>query len=282
MKNLLTISLSLLLLSCGNKKSNERTIIDSVETITNQKRSDIIIPTETLLVIGVTKLIVIPSKAEIDSLKLAWNEEKFYTIADDENSRLASIYEQLDEDKKTYKTTNKAILFIEQENKTIKKSSLPYSWGVMDINEVGDFTFQNTSDFLLSLQDKTATIRSDKTSFNNTTWFLDCESNYYVAFSAVGAQFNFNGKFKMNTILKEVAANHYEVYFTPPLLRPIPENLNDYKQYALDKPIANLTYYNNSIVVKWIGFHHTVNEELIHTDNPFDSNSETVSLKKCN
>ena len=143
----------LFLVSWGNREwSIEETDgVVSAHATGDRNEIDIneLLSPDTLVVTTATVILLIPSQQEIDSLINVWGEDKFYEVAYDENRKLSRVYGQLDETNTSYQAFDKSIIYLKKLNKTLKKSSFPYPWGVLDIKLDGSFTFKNTIEFLL-------------------------------------------------------------------------------------------------------------------------------------
>lgn len=150
MKFLITLLLGLTIFNCGS--NNTKDAEPSAENFVNAEYDA---TQDTLFVAPKDIVVVIPYSSEIDSLKKLWGEEKFYTIADDENARLSNLYEVLEKDNIQYTTTQDSIFNIS--GKIIKKRVLSYSWGVLTVEEGGNYNFKSTTDFLI---DKKETLKA--------------------------------------------------------------------------------------------------------------------------
>lgn len=113
--------------------------------------------------------IILPSASEIDSLKHLWGEERFYIVADDENARLAEIYNVLDKNKISYKTTQKDSL--DANYKKINKAYFPNAWGVLTTDKNGEFNFKSTVDFLMDIEENISAIVSENKTDVAQHWY---------------------------------------------------------------------------------------------------------------
>ena len=115
------------------------------------------------------------------------------------------------------------------------------------------------------------------------TWSNDCNSDYsinYVVFDVFGAQFTFPSRFTMTTTLKQVDDTEVEVYFNYPIVRPIPEDMKDCRDYSEEIPIGKIEQLGEKIKFTWYGFYNIKTKNRIHIENPFN-NEEYVVLEKC-
>jgi len=122
---------------------------------------------------------------------------------------------------------------------------------------------------------------------NMTTWSNECYSDSainYVYFNVAGASFTFPLHFGMRTTLKQVGDTVIKVYFSYPfILRiPIPDNMQDCRDYAENILIAKIEPIGDKLKFTWYGFYNTKTGKRVHTKNPFDANQKTVILEKCN
>jgi len=113
------------------------------------------------------------------------------------------------------------------------------------------------------------------------SWSNDCNSNYYVGFDVVGAFFRFSTNYAMNTKIKKVNATTFAIYFSFPIIRPIPDDMQDCLNYAENIPIAKIERIDDKLKFTWFGFYDTKKKKRVHTQNPFNTNQESVILQKC-
>lgn len=118
---------------------------------------------------------------------------------------------------------------------------------------------------------------------SNLSWSNNCATNNYVVFSVVGGQFRFSKNFAMNTELKKIADNEWNVLYRHPIIRPIPENMLDCADYSTHKAIAKIKYVDDKIEFTWLGFYNNITKKIMHKTNPFTQKEETepVILQKC-
>ncbi|MEO8516562.1 MAG: hypothetical protein ABI426_07460 [Flavobacterium sp.] len=118
---------------------------------------------------------------------------------------------------------------------------------------------------------------------SNMSWKYDCNTNYYVVFSVVGGQFRFSTNYAINTEIKSIGNNEYEVYYRHPIIRPIPENMMDCGDYSTETPIAKMKYNNGKIEFSWYGFYNSKTQKKLFTKNPFTQKEENspIILEKC-
>ena len=120
-------------------------------------------------------------------------------------------------------------------------------------------------------------------SLNMTAWSNDCNSgnqNSQVYFSVVGGQFTFPSRFIMNTTLKQVDNREIGVYFSYPIVRPIPVNMQDCRDYSEEIPIGKIEALGEKIKFTWYGFYNNKTKKKVHVENPFNK-KEYVVLEKC-
>lgn len=165
MRHVIYIMLTLFLLGALNACKGQNRNQDSNP---EKKNSSDLVPNNVF--------IILPSASEIDSLKHLWGEERFYIMADDENARLAEIYNVLDKNKISYKTTQKDCL--DSIYKKINKVSFPNVWGVLTTDKNGEFNFKSTVDFLMDIKEKTLAIVSENKTDVAQHWY----SNYNGSF----------------------------------------------------------------------------------------------------
>ncbi|MBO0591450.1 hypothetical protein I2486_08505 [Cellulophaga sp. E16_2] len=110
----------------------------------------------------------------------------------------------------------------------------------------------------------------------------DCKGEDYVFF-LVGGQFKTKNIF-FNSRLTRINETEYYIYFSPPLLDPIPSGLNDADSFSLIKPIGKIT--NNmegELQFEWYGFYNRRTKEREFIQNPFTNKIEkgSIVLKWC-
>lgn len=220
------------------------------------------------------KLIVYPSSREIDSLKNLWSEDKFYIIADDENANLSKIYNLLEKQDISYKVSDASTFYLVSSNLILKKKSLPYAWGVLEVLEDGSSLFKNTTDFLVKNDKKTYSNKIDFNELKNTTWQINCDYNDRLAISAAGAQLIFADNFSVNTTIENIDDSKYNLLFKSPPIRPIPDLLANYTNFSSTKPIATIEIKNGNLLnFEWLGFYDNEKKEYVVTENPFKTKS---------
>ncbi|MDR2917522.1 MAG: hypothetical protein LBV74_22240 [Tannerella sp.] len=114
------------------------------------------------------------------------------------------------------------------------------------------------------------------------SWSNDCSSNYYVTFSVAVGQFSFSTNYTMNTKLKKLDNTTYAVYFRYPIIRPIPEDMQDCRNYAGNIPVAKIERIGDGLLeFTWLGFYDVEKKARVHTQNPFNVSHQSVILGKC-
>ncbi len=124
---------------------------------------------------------------------------------------------------------------------------------------------------------------NEYTVFENSTWAYDCNTSNYVTFTIDNAQFNFyDMDFGINSNLKKINENEYELRFNSPPTVPIPEDM-DWENYSQNDIISKIKYINDTIEFQWFGFYNMKTRKREYTLNPFTSKMETlpIILKKC-
>ena len=118
---------------------------------------------------------------------------------------------------------------------------------------------------------------------SNLSWSTNCTANNYAVFTVAGGQFKFSGQFAINTTVKKVAGEDYEVYYRHPVIRPIPESMLDCGDYSTEIPIAKMKFVNDKIEFFWHGFYNVKAQKKTISKNPFTQKTETgpVILEKC-
>lgn len=116
---------------------------------------------------------------------------------------------------------------------------------------------------------------------NMTSWYPDCDKFYYLGIDVAGVQFQFP-EFAMNTRAKWASNTECDLYFSFPIIRPIPENMEDCKDYSEEIPIGKLKLTdNNKLEFTWYGFYNTKTRKNVHTSNPYGGSENYTILKKC-
>ncbi|MBL7559913.1 hypothetical protein JAO71_08875 [Olleya sp. YSTF-M6] len=110
----------------------------------------------------------------------------------------------------------------------------------------------------------------------------DCKGDDYVFF-LVGGQFKTKNIF-FNSRLTRINDTEYYIYFSPPLLNPIPSDLKDATSFSLNKPIGKII--NNmeaELQFEWYGFYNRRTKEREFKQNPFTNKIEngSIVLKWC-
>ncbi len=110
----------------------------------------------------------------------------------------------------------------------------------------------------------------------------DCSSDDYVFFLVAGQFITKNIFF--NSRLKRINETEYYIYFSPPLLAPVPSSLNDAASFSLSKPIGKIV--NNTegqIQFEWYGFYNRKTKKREFKQNPFTNKIEngSIVLKWC-
>lgn len=117
------------------------------------------------------------------------------------------------------------------------------------------------------------------------SWSYDCSSNYYVYIELqIGAQFRFSTNFAINTEIKKVRVNTYDILFSYPVIRPIPDRMLDCKNYSEKKPIARIKFIDKyKLEFEWFGFYNLKTKKRVHLKNPFTNKVEKgfVILNQC-
>ncbi|MDR2917527.1 MAG: YbjP/YqhG family protein [Tannerella sp.] len=118
---------------------------------------------------------------------------------------------------------------------------------------------------------------------NMTKWSNDCNSDNSVYFSVAVGQFRFSTNYTMNTELKKINATTFAVYFSYPIVRPIPEDMQDCRNYAENIPVAKIERIDDGLLeFTWLGFYDVEKKARVHTQNPFNTSLQSVILGKCN
>lgn len=110
----------------------------------------------------------------------------------------------------------------------------------------------------------------------------DCSSDDYVFF-LVGGQFKTKNIF-LNTRLKKINESEFYIYFSPPLLNPLPSGLKDVASFSLSKPIGKVIHDKEAeIQFEWYGFYNRKTKEREFKKNPFTNKIENdfIVLKWC-
>ncbi|MBF6646177.1 hypothetical protein [Chryseobacterium indologenes] len=119
-----------------------------------------------------------------------------------------------------------------------------------------------------------------------SVWSSDCKSEKYISIKTNinNVQFTIPNRFSMNSQLKKVGVNKYELYFTdfPPLI-PLPDEMQIWDNLENKKPVAYFEMIDNSKMnLTWFGFYLKKTKKYIQTENPFSKeNSNIASLIKC-
>jgi hypothetical protein len=247
-------------------------------------------------------LYIRPTVEQIEQMKSNYsNEEDFYVMADDANFYSVNAIEYLQNKNVDifYLDSIKTVCFNRKD--TLDFSNLAWDFVLYKKNEeykivnAIDLKYEfekyfDTAESLLQpddLEDWDSPIESigvisdDIGDLSMTTWSNNCDSNYSVYFDVTGAQFHFSTNYTMNALLKKRSTTSYAVYFSYPIVRPIPENMEDCKDYAENIPIAKIEEIGNELKFTWFGFYDTKKETRVHTQNPFNENAQSLFLKKC-
>lgn len=109
----------------------------------------------------------------------------------------------------------------------------------------------------------------------------DCESDEYIYF-LVGGQF-ITKSLSLNTRLKKINDSEFNIFFSPPLLDPIPNSFKAIEYYSISKPIARAKHLGNKLVLEWYGFYNRLTQKREFLQNPFTDKIETspIILKNC-
>lgn len=173
-----------------------------------------------------------------------------------------------------YNSKTKKWIFL----KSIKVNILPTS---------ADNTFfvKNFPDIIAQKQSLPSS-EIDSVSIPKTSlWAIDCQSEKYISikFNINNAQFSIPDRFAMNSKLKKIGTNKYELYFTdfPPIIA-LPDNMEVWDNMDNKKPVGVIEFTReNKLSLTWFGFYHKKLKKNIETENPFDSKKETTDLIKC-
>lgn len=109
----------------------------------------------------------------------------------------------------------------------------------------------------------------------------DCASDEYVYF-LVGGQF-ITKNISLNTRLKKINEREFNIFFSPPLMNPVPSTLKDVESFSLSKPIAKANHIGNEIQFEWYGFYNRKTHKTEFKENPFTNKIESsfIVLKRC-
>lgn len=110
----------------------------------------------------------------------------------------------------------------------------------------------------------------------------DCEGEDYVFF-LVGGEFKTKDIF-FNTRFKRINETEYYIYFSPPLLDPVPDGLKDIVSFSLSKPIGKIiNNKEDELEFEWYGFYNRRTKEREFKKNPFTNKLEngSIVLKWC-
>lgn len=110
---------------------------------------------------------------------------------------------------------------------------------------------------------------------------LDCKGDSYVFF-LVGGQFKTKNIF-FNSRLKRINESEYYIYYSPPLLDPVPSGLNDVAFFSLSKPIGKIINMEGELEFEWYGFYNRRTKGREFKKNPFTNKIEegSIVLKWC-
>lgn len=120
---------------------------------------------------------------------------------------------------------------------------------------------------------------------NSGKWTFKCHSKNSIVFlpNLNSAQFTITGRFSMNSELKKIGVNKYELYFTdfPPII-PLPDEMQNWEDLDNKKPVGTLEIINESkINLTWVGFYYKKAKKYIQTENPFNKNSAKATIIHC-
>lgn len=246
-------------------------------------------------------LFVHPSAEQIERMKSSYeNEEDFYIMADDANYYAATAFEYLDSKgvKVILLDTVRQVLFNESELcdyrdlswdfVLYKKDSSPLIVPAIDLSYeferyFGRAAYSTESEWNIASKMPIISASGEELAdLNMTSWSNDCDGDNSVYFDTTGAQFCFSTAFTMNAVLRKFSSTMYAVYFSYPIVRPIPEEMQDCRNYAENIPVAKIEREGEQLSITWLGFFDTTKGVRVHTQNPFGINSSSVILRKCN
>ena len=105
----------------------------------------------------------------------------------------------------------------------------------------------------------------------------DCKGEDYVFF-LVGGQFKTKDIF-FNSRLTRINNTEYYIYFSPPLLDPVPRDLKDVASFSLNKPIGKIiNNMEGELQFEWYGFYNRRTKEREFKQNPFTNKIENSSI----
>ena len=247
-------------------------------------------------------LYIRPTEGQIDLIKANYqSDEHFYTMIDDASFYSINAIEYLQNKNINifYLDTIKTVCFNKKDTLDFsnlawdfvlyKKNKMPQIVKAIDLVyefelyfDINKFSVQseNPNDWN-NVNESIGITSDDPGDLDMTGWSKDCDSNFLVYFNVAGAQFHFSTNYTMNTLLKKCDAITYAVYFSYPIVRPIPENMQNCRDYAENIPIAKIEKIDDELRFTWFGFYDVKKEIRIHTQNPFDENQQSILLKKC-